>query len=194
MSSTMPAVLNDIRFYGLLLKFDQDLAAQVREEGCPVCAAALHAAPYLRKPRGGPAGLGKEHSERFSLCCAADGCRRRARPPSLRFLGRHVYWGVVIILISALRCGPTPARMRQLKECVGVSRQTVLRWQTWWRHVLPETACWRAACGAFSLPVASEELPLSVLERFTGEIEDRLLGLLRLLGPLSGGNRSTKSM
>ena len=45
MSSTMPTVLNDIRFYGLLLKFDQDLAAQVREGGCPVCAAALHSAP-----------------------------------------------------------------------------------------------------------------------------------------------------
>jgi hypothetical protein len=44
------------------------------------------------------------------------------------------------------------------------------------------------------LPVASEELPLSALERFTGELEDRLLGLLRLLAPLSGGNRSTKSM
>jgi hypothetical protein len=194
MSSTTPAVLNDVRFYGLLLKFDQDLAAQVREGGCPVCAAALHSASYLRKPRGGPAGLGKEYRERLSLCCAADGCRRRSRPPSLRFLGRHVYWGAVIILISALRCGPTPVRMRQLKEWVGVSRQTVLRWQAWWRHVLPETACWRAACGAFSLPVASEELPLSVLERFTGELEDRLLGLLRLLAPLSGGNRSTKSM
>jgi hypothetical protein len=40
MYSTTLAVLNDVRFYGLLLKFDQDLAAKVR------------------KPRGGPAGLG----------------------------------------------------------------------------------------------------------------------------------------
>ena len=194
MYSTMPAVLNDVRFYGLLLKFDQDLAAKVREGRCSVCGAALHSAPYPRKPRGGPAGLGKEHRERLSLCCAADGCRRRSRPPSLRFLGPKVYWGAVIIVISAMRCGPTPARMRQLKEWVGVSRQTVLRWQAWWQQVLPQTGVWRAACGAFSLPVASEELPLSVLERFTGELEDRLLGLLRLLAPLSGGNRSTKSM
>ena len=194
MHSRTLTVLNDVRFYGLLLKFDRDLAATVREGGCPFCAAALHSAPYLRKPRGGPAGLGKEYCERLSLCCAADGCRRRSRPPSLRFLGRNVYWAAVMILISAMRCGRTPARMRQLKEWVGVSRQTVLRWQAWWQQVLPQTGVWRAACGAFSLPVASEELPLSVLERFTGELEDQLLGLLRLLAPLRGGNRSTKSM
>jgi hypothetical protein len=194
MHSTMPGVLNDVRFYGLLLKFDQDLAAKVREGRCLVCGAALHSAPYLRKPRGGPAGLGKEHRERLSLCCAADGCRRRSRPPSLRFLGPKVYWGAVVTVISAMRCGPTPARMRQLKGWVGVSRQTVLRWQAWWQQMLPETACWRAACGAFSVPVASGELPLSALERFTGKEEDRLLGLLRLLEPLTGSHRSAKSM
>jgi hypothetical protein len=194
MHSTTLALLNDVRFYGLLLKFDQDLAAKVREGGCPVCGAALHAAPYPRKPRGGPAGLGKEYRERLSLCCAADGCRKRSKPPSLRFLGRKVYWGVAVILISALRCGPSPARMRQLQEWVEVSRQTVLRWQVWWQRVLPQTACWRAVCGTFSSPVASEALPLSALERFTGEAENRVLGLLRLLVPLTGGNRSTKSL
>jgi hypothetical protein len=52
MYSTTLAVLNDVRFYGLLLKFDQDLAAKVREGGCTVCGAALHSAPYLRKPLG----------------------------------------------------------------------------------------------------------------------------------------------
>ena len=30
----------------------------------------------------------------------------------------------------------TPARMQRLKELVGVSRQTVLRWQQWWQELL----------------------------------------------------------
>ena len=145
MYPTILAVLNDARFYGLLLKFDQDLAAKVRAGGCPACGAALHAAPYPRKPRGGPAGLGPEHRERLSLCCAADGCRRRARPPSLRFLGPKIYWGAAVIVISTLRCGPTPARMRQLQQWVGVSRWTVARWREWWRKVFADSAFWRAA-------------------------------------------------
>ena len=97
MYSTTLAVLNDIRFYGLLLKFDQNLAAKVRDGRCPACGAALHSAPYLRKPHGGPPGLGEEHRKRLSLCCAADGCRQRATPPSLRFLGPKVYWGAWVI-------------------------------------------------------------------------------------------------
>jgi hypothetical protein len=34
--------------------------------------------------------LGPEHNRRYSFCCAVDGCRSRATPPSLRFLGPKV--------------------------------------------------------------------------------------------------------
>jgi hypothetical protein len=39
---------------------------------------------------------------RFSLCCGREGCRRRATPPSVRFLGRRVYVGAVVIVASVL--------------------------------------------------------------------------------------------
>jgi hypothetical protein len=190
------ALLGEARFYRLLQQMDEDLADTVRAGGCPEpeCGGVLHSARFRRKPRGMPAGLVCQECWRLSFCCATEGCRHRTTPPSLRFLGRKVYLAAVVTIITAMRCGITPERIQRLNEWVGVSRQTVLRWQAWWQHVLPETACWRAACGAFSLPVASGELPLSALERFTGKAEDRLLGLLRLLAPLTGGHRSTKSM
>jgi hypothetical protein len=100
-----------------------------------------------------------------------------------------------VTIITAMRCGASPERVQRLTDLAGVSRQTVLRWQGWWQRVLPQTTFWRAACGTFSVPVTIGELPLSALERFTGEeAEDHLLGLLRLLAPLTGGDRSTQSM
>jgi hypothetical protein len=56
---------------------------------------------FDRKPRGVPVGLGPEHLQRFSLCCAADGCRKRETPSSLHFLGRKVFLGAIVVLISA---------------------------------------------------------------------------------------------
>ena len=81
------AVLADAKFHEQLLVFDRDLAASARAARCWLCGGALHSASYDRKPRGGPAGFGQEYAERFSFCCAVDGCRKRTTPPSLRFLG-----------------------------------------------------------------------------------------------------------
>jgi hypothetical protein len=193
MYPTMPAMLNDARFYGLLLKFDQDLVAQTRKAGCPTCGAALQAAPYPRKPRGGPTGLGPEHYAQLSLCCAAEGCRRRSKPPSLRFPGPKVYWGAVIVVISALSCGPTPARMRQLQRWVGLSRRTVMRWRRWWREVFVKTPLWRSA--ARVPPVAESQLPASLLERFSQlNPQDPLTLLLRFLSPLTTRDCAVSAM
>jgi hypothetical protein len=193
MYSTTLAMLNDIRFYGLLLKFDQNLAAKVRKGRCPTCGAALHSAPYLRKPHGGPPGLGEEHRKRLSLCCAADGCRQRATPPSLRFLGPKVYWGAWVIVISAMCCGPTPARMRQLQQWCGVSRRTVARWREWWTEVFADSPFWRAA--AWMPPVAREDLPAALLERFIHRSRARqLISLLRYLAPITGSHAEVRAM
>jgi hypothetical protein len=192
MYSTLLTVLNEVRFHELLLRFDQDLAAQVRAGRCPSCGAALHSASYPRKPRGGPTGLGAEHHERLSLCCAAEGCRQRATPPSLRFLGPKVYWGAMVILISAMRCGATPARMRQLQEWAGVSRRTVARWREWWSGDFADSPLWRAA--AWLPPVATTDLPAALLERFAGDLERQMMSLLRFLAPVTGSPRTVRAM
>ena len=99
------ALLADARFHELLLAFDRDLAAAARAGGCVRCGGVLHSARFLRKPRGGPAGLGEEHARRFSFCCPEDPCRKRATPPSFRFLGRKAYLGAVAVLVAAMRQG-----------------------------------------------------------------------------------------
>jgi hypothetical protein len=166
---------------------DRERAAAVRAKGCEVCGSALHSSPFPRKPRGGPPDLSEEHDVRFSLCCADRECRKRHTPPSLRFLGRKVYLGAVVVVISVMRHGATPERMRKLREIFGVSRRTVERWRTWWRETFVESAFWRIASAAFMPPVQASLIPASVLERFPGDDEARLVGLLRLLGPITGG-------
>jgi hypothetical protein len=181
-------LLADGRLYALLQRCDEDLAAGQRAQGCPRCGGALHAAHYPRKPRGGPAGLGPEYGRRLSYCCAREGCRKRATPPSLRFLGRKVYLAAVVVLISAMRSGPTPARMQFLQDRVGVSRRTILRWCRWWSQVFTATPFWRAAAGGLMPPVRAAQLPASLLERFAGAALDRLCALLRFVAPITTGN------
>ena len=98
-------LLADATFHNLLLACDRDLAEEARAMRCRQCGGALHAAPYPRKPRGRPVKLGPEHDQRFSFCCALDGCRWRAAPPSLRFLSRKVYLAAIVVPIAIMRHG-----------------------------------------------------------------------------------------
>ena len=89
-------------------------------------------ANYPRKPRGGLDTLGDEHARRLSFCCAVDGCRSRATPPSVRFLGPKVYSGAVVILAAAMQHGPSKKRVAHLEVLLGIGRRTLVRWRRWW--------------------------------------------------------------
>ena len=106
------------RFWSFLLAVDQDLADETRRKACP-CGGHLHSANYPRKPRGTPVQLPEQECLRLSFCCDRDGCRKRTTAPSLRFLGRQVYLGAIVILISAMRQGPSPRRVRELSARSG---------------------------------------------------------------------------
>lgn len=186
MERTIQGILSNTRFYELLLGFDRQIADAAHADRCQKCGAALHWGSYERKPRGVPAGLGPEHRRRFSLCCAADGCRKRETPGSLRFLGRKAFLGAMVVLISAMQSGLNPARMRRLKELVGVSRRTVLRWRDWWRRVFAESPFWRAH-RALAPTASAADLPASLLQSFAGTIERQLISLLRFLAPVTTG-------
>ena len=180
---------SDARFHTALLEADRQLASEAQARGCIVCGGTLHAAHFPRKPRGGPP-LPSEHDVRLSFCCGRDGCRKRVTPPSLRFLGRRVYFATVVVLASVLRHGPTPTRMRRLQELVGVSRRTVERWCRWWRTAFVEDPFWRVISAALMPPVGVALLPSSLLDRFDGDNETRLVALLRCLGPITGAKGS----
>lgn len=181
-------LLGEAAFYPLLLRFDEDLAAAERPLGCVQCGQRLHVSDYMRKPRGVPPGLGERYRERLSFCCADRQCRKRRTPRSVRFLARKVYLGTVVVLIAALRGGPTPARLRTLEEQIGVSRRTIERWRGWWTEALPASPFWRAASGQFLPPLEPGALPGALLERFAGAAVERLLACLRFLAPITTGS------
>lgn len=173
----------DASFWLFLFSIDQDLAESSRKEACP-CGGRLHRANYLRKPRGGPDNLPEQYRQRLSFCCDRDGCRRRVTPPSVRFLGRKVYLGAVVVLVAAMRQGPTPRRVRELSELFGADRRTIARWQVFWREHFPQTPFWKVARGRLMPTVEIAALPRSLLEAFVRNDEDQQ-GWSRLLCFLS---------
>jgi len=178
-------ILNDASFYRALLKFDEELAEQARQRGCG-CGGKLHSARYPRKSRGAPEELREEYARRRSFCCAEEGCRKRTTPASFRFLSRRVYVAAAVVLVTALGQGATPARVKQLRAIVGVSRRTVERWRQWWLEEFPRTSFWRWARGQLATPVNEQMLPLSLLESFLKPgTEERTSDLLRLILPLT---------
>jgi hypothetical protein len=181
-------LLADASFHDLLLAIDRDLADATRAEGC-ICGGCLHSARYARKPRGRPPRLGPEHDQRFSFCCAVDGCRSRATPPSLRFLGRKVYVAAIVVLIAILRHGVSDKRLDRLAQVASVDRRTIARWRGWWRDAFTATPFWRIARAGFIPPIEETRLPATLIDRFDGDEQDRLVALLRFLGPLTGGAR-----
>ncbi len=66
-------------------------------------------------------------------------------PQSVRFLGRKVYLGAMVILIIAMRQRPTPRRVRELSTLFGADGATIARWQAFWRDHIPQTSFWKVA-------------------------------------------------
>jgi hypothetical protein len=166
---------------------DADLAEVVRLKGCCRCAEGkLHHSDYKRKPRGVPSW--PDEPKRISFCCDQEGCRRRHTPPSVRFLGRRVYGGVVAVLIPALAHGLKPERVAQIREALDlkIDRRTLERWRQWWLGLFVQSPFWKEARARFMPPLCTKTLPLSLCLSF--EIEerrDRLLELLKFLSPLT---------
>lgn len=178
-----PEFFSDANFYRLLTAIDQDIADQVQQNGCPHCrSGVLHVANYPRKPRGLRGTFDEDYRTRFSLCCSQEGCRRRCTPPSVRFLGRKVYLGVVIVLVTAITQGLTPQRRKRLIEQLDLWPQTISRWRQWWRERFSTSRCWRRVRGRFVSPVDTGHLPGSLLSRLAGDdLQQRLVHLLVVL-------------
>ena len=174
------------RFWLFLLAVDLDLAETTRKQGCS-CGGRLHCANYLRKPRGTLVQLPEEQRLRLSFCCDRDGCRKRVTPPSVRFLGPKVFLGPIVILISAMRQGPTPRRVRELFTRFRADRRTIARWQVFWRELFPQTPFWKLARARLVPLVEIVTLPYSLVDFFLAR-HHRCRGwtlLLRFLSPIT---------
>lgn len=169
----------------LLERVDADVAEKARLEPCRWCGSRLDRGNYWRKPRGAVGAGDAAGWLRHSLCCCREGCRRRRTPASVRFLGRMVYVGVLVVLAAAMCEGLTPRRVRRLREHLGnIDRRTLDRWRSWWTGAFVATPFWKQFRAGLSSPVDERRLPASLLECFGGGL-DGLVALMRALGPLT---------
>jgi len=178
------AFFSDASFYQFLFQVDEQIADEAQAAGCPYCGGVLHSARYPRKPRGLREVLDEHYATRLSFRCAA--CRRRTTPPSVRFLGRKVYLGVVVVLVTALAHGLTPRRRAFLIEQLDLWPQTIARWRCWWRETFAASRCWQALRGGFLPPADPVRLPDALLGRLQGDaLSQRLYRLLWLIAPVT---------
>ena len=173
--------LADRKLHQLLENVDQESAERAKKKGCPVCGEVLHWARFRRKVRGVFDTDESIWEWRLSFCCAREGCRKRVTPASVRFLGRRIYAGLAVVLLSAMVHGLTASRVQELREMMGVDRRTLERWRKWWLESFPSSDFWKAARARFSAPLCEQTLPLSLCRVFSvGEDEPK--GLCKLLG------------
>lgn len=167
------------------------MTQQVAAGGCPACGGPLHRGDYERKPRGARiAPEGEDSVRRFSLCCGREGCRKRTLPPSLRFLGRRVYLGAVVIVASVV--AQARGAKSAIRQATGVPTRTSRRWRTWWRGPFVRTEVF-LAIRARLVGVAIDELPASIVDRLGGSVAQQVGSLMAWLGPIPVGARSDRA-
>ena len=173
-----------IEFFEALTEFDWSVAEAVQREGCPDCGGPLHRGDYERKPRFALVGAEVESfATRFSFCCGREGCRHRRTPPSLRFLGRRVYVGAVVILASIVAV--TQLAAAAAREATGVPGRTLRRWGSWWRGPFLTTSVFVEISGRMVPAVDRSQLPAALLDRATVPFPGSLKKLLGWLAPLT---------
>lgn len=131
--SMIANVIQEPRFFQFLAAIDSDLVSRTRMQGCSFCGDVLHSACYPLKPQGRSVELETTApTMRKSFC--GDKCRRRTTPESVLFLGRRVYPGFIMVLLSCMQCGVTDTPINELQLHFGVARRTLQRWRHWWRE------------------------------------------------------------
>lgn len=157
-------------FFARIEKVDEAIAAAVAAGRCRHCDGPLHRGDYRRKPRGAlVAAAGEAFAIRHSLCCGRRGCRKRALPPSLRFLGRRVYLEPVV-LVASMAAQAVAVTARTAIAATGVPLRTLRRWGVWWRETFPRLSLWTELRARFvSPPPDATELPGSLVARLGGD-------------------------
>lgn len=171
--------------YEILQQHDKKLAARVQEGRCLLCGGPLDVANYPRKPRG-PVELLPDGVLylRLSFCCRQ--CRKRHRPPSVLFLDRRIYIGLVVLLVPGRQVPEVPGipGLHRILEALQISYRTLRRWRCWWQETFISSPFFRQARAMlFPRLPARPALPQALVAAFAAD--HSLAGLLQCLGFLS---------
>jgi hypothetical protein len=108
-------------------------------------------------------------------------------PISVRFLGRRIYVGFIVVLAAALLQGPTRRRVTILSQEFGITERTLRRWREWWLGEFVESPFWKGARGMFMPLLAELEMPLSLVNGFSAKTPEALAKLMKFLAPVTTG-------
>jgi hypothetical protein len=173
-----------IEFFEGLVAIDEAIVDRAAREPCRECGGPLHRGDHPRKPRGGLVAIaGEAFSRRFNLCCGRDGCRLRAMPPSVRFLGRRVYLGAVVIVAAAVALVAATAAAGT--RSTGVPALTTRRWLRWWRGSFTASAPFLELSARLVPAPERQRIPLSLLERLADKHPAAVAKLLAWLAPIT---------
>jgi hypothetical protein len=171
-------------FFEGLTTIDAAIVECAAREPCRDCGGPLHRGDYPRKPRGGLLAIAAEtFGRRFSLCCGRDGCRHRVTPPSVRFLGRRVYVGAVVILASAVALAMATASA--VVRTTGIPARTTRRWLRWWRGAFTTSTPFVELSARLVPAPDRRRLPTSLLERLGDDGTPCLAKLMAWLAPIT---------
>ena len=102
----------------------------------------------------------------------------------MRFLGRRIYAGLLVV-ITVMIHGLKPERVRRIREALQVDSRTVKRWRQWWLDSFVRSSFWKAARARFMPLLCERTLPLSLWLSFELEERQRLLAVLQFLKPIT---------
>ena len=107
----------------------------------------------------------------------------------MRFLGRKVYAGLVVVLVSTMVHGLNAERVRRIRKLLNtddrIDRRTLERWRQWWLETFVRSSFWKEARARFMPALCEKTLPNSLCARFQIGCPDRLLALLKFLAPIT---------
>ena len=183
-------LIKNKNLFSHLYKIDKKTAEQYRQLPCPHCGGPLYFSNYMRKPRGEPEDVPDKYFIRFSLCCGAEGCRKRLMPPSCRFLGRKIYWfAVIVCVLTDWQNANEKASMADWSVRTGICRHTIKRWIAFFHETFPTSRTWRRIRGQISACVRNSSLPSSFINyyrKLKSNAQDTLVSSLMIL---SGGSK-----
>jgi len=151
------SLVSNASFLIYAMKIDLQLAENTKQKNCPSCGGKLHYARYQRKGRIGDLEMPADREglldwDTFhSLCCTREGCRKRVRPPSVRFAGQSPYSSATLLLAQLLTLGASQKSVLALCKILQVSERTVRRWLRGWEYIHAKSIWWRRQGSIFNL-------------------------------------------
>jgi hypothetical protein len=90
---------------------------------------------------------------------------------------------MAVLVASAL--ATLVQRTAAVQQVTAIPARTVRRWRTWWQTAFVLSSVFVQLAGRLLPRLDTAALPLSLLDRLTGTMAERLKTAMRLLGPLT---------